>query len=107
MIRQRLRGGDELPMFPKTYTTYLKHSAWASSLGNGVGKKDQFHCQTDKRMQLDVEAVPKNMVRWQRHLQCALRQIRRRLEHNYSLSSNYSSTSTARLSSSLLPSEFE
>ncbi|MBA0856670.1 hypothetical protein Goshw_001378 [Gossypium schwendimanii] len=45
------------------------------------------------------------MVRWQRHLQCALRRIRRRLEHNYSLSSNYSSTSTSRLSSSLLPRE--
>ncbi|KHG03560.1 50S ribosomal L22 [Gossypium arboreum] len=45
------------------------------------------------------------MVGWQRHLQCALRRIRRRLEHNYSLSSNYSSTSTSRLSPSLLPSE--
>ncbi|KAK8280090.1 hypothetical protein V6Z11_D09G152800 [Gossypium hirsutum] len=45
------------------------------------------------------------MVRWQRHLQCALRRIRRRLEHNYPLSSNYSSTSTSRLSSSLLPRE--
>ncbi|KAH1090393.1 hypothetical protein J1N35_017650 [Gossypium stocksii] len=82
-------------MFPKTYTKYLKYSAWASSLGNGAGKKDQFHGQTDMRMQLDVE----------RHLQCALRRIRRRLEHNYSQSSNYSSTSTSRLSSSLLPSE--
>ncbi|KAA3455243.1 50S ribosomal protein L22, chloroplastic-like [Gossypium australe] len=43
------------------------------------------------------------MVGWQRHLQCALRRIRRRLEHSYSQSSNYSSTSTSRLSSSLLP----
>ncbi|XP_022766933.1 uncharacterized protein LOC111311638 isoform X2 [Durio zibethinus] len=44
-----------------------------------------------------------NMVWWQRHLQCALRQVGRRLEHNYTPSAHYSSTS--RLSSSLLPCE--
>ncbi|PPS12894.1 hypothetical protein GOBAR_AA07733 [Gossypium barbadense] len=44
-------------MFPKTYTKYLKYSAWASSLGNGVGKKDQFPGQTDTTMQLDVEGI--------------------------------------------------
>ncbi|XVF55897.1 hypothetical protein PTKIN_Ptkin06aG0073200 [Pterospermum kingtungense] len=46
------------------------------------------------------------MVGWQRHLQCALRQVGRRLEHNYTLSAsaNYSSSSS-RLSSSVLSGE--
>ncbi|XVE96254.1 hypothetical protein REPUB_Repub02eG0205500 [Reevesia pubescens] len=38
------------------------------------------------------------MMGWQRHLQCVLRQIGRRLEHSHTLSANYSSS---RLSSSL------
>ncbi|XP_022744202.1 uncharacterized protein LOC111295100 [Durio zibethinus] len=43
------------------------------------------------------------MVWWQRHLQCVLRQVGRRLENNYTLSADYSSSS--RLSSCLLPGE--
>ncbi|KAG4163724.1 hypothetical protein ERO13_D01G190300v2 [Gossypium hirsutum] len=43
------------------------------------------------------------MVGWQRHLQCALRQVGRRLEHNYTHSTNYSSVS--RLNSPVLPRE--
>ncbi|XP_021289877.1 uncharacterized protein LOC110420826 [Herrania umbratica] len=43
------------------------------------------------------------MVGWQRHLQCVLRQAGRRLEHNYTLSANYSSS--CRLSSSFLTGE--
>ncbi|EOY08529.1 hypothetical protein QUC31_010818 [Theobroma cacao] len=43
------------------------------------------------------------MVGWQRHLQCVLRQVGRRLEHNYTLSANHSSSS--RLSSSFLTGE--
>ncbi|TYH89252.1 hypothetical protein ES332_D01G245600v1 [Gossypium tomentosum] len=44
-----------------------------------------------------------NMVGWQRHLQCALRQVGSRLEHNYTHSTNYSSVS--RLNSPVLPRE--
>ncbi|XVF07500.1 hypothetical protein REPUB_Repub06bG0144300 [Reevesia pubescens] len=44
------------------------------------------------------------MVGWQRHLQCVLRQVGRRLEHNFTLFADYSSSSS-RLSSSLLPGE--
>lgn len=56
---------------------------------------------------LDFEESPKredllNMVGWQRHLQCALRQVGRRLEHNYTHSTNYSS-SISRLNSPVLP----
>ncbi|XWS43301.1 hypothetical protein CRYUN_Cryun16bG0091200 [Craigia yunnanensis] len=43
------------------------------------------------------------MVGWQRHLQCILRQVGRKVEHNYTLSANYSSSS--RLSSTLVPGE--
>lgn len=43
------------------------------------------------------------MVGWQRHLQCVLCQVGRRLENNYTLAANYSSSS--RLSSSPLPGE--
>ncbi|KAL4272736.1 hypothetical protein GQ457_13G012050 [Hibiscus cannabinus] len=45
-----------------------------------------------------------NMVGWQRHLQCALRQVGRRLEHNYTHSANYS-TSISRSNFSALPGE--
>ncbi|OMO68653.1 Ribosomal protein L22/L17 [Corchorus olitorius] len=47
------------------------------------------------------------MVGWQRHLQSLLRQVGRRLEHNYAVSANYSvsSCSSSRLSSSLSPGE--